>query len=188
MRVEIRKTGVRRYGVFVEREKAPDLWVNSAPGYDEWLPHDLLHFVGEAEWGMDGAVFGQLAAGGDPGLFLPADPKLVPAAVRKRKRVRRGPRPRGRRSELIVTVLEAAWKARHGHAKLHDLWEEQRAAARVEPAKLEAVMPQLDRLAEEWHALHIGESLSLEWPRPERRPRHRATSRRPHQARRSLVR
>jgi len=78
MLVRFRKTGARRYDVLVERERAPSV-IAHAPGYDDYLPHDLLHFVAEAEWGLDGAVFGQLAAGGDPGIFLPIEPELVAA-------------------------------------------------------------------------------------------------------------
>jgi hypothetical protein len=47
--VEFRKTGMRRYGVFVERETACVLVMHPAPAFDELLPHDLLHFVSEAE-------------------------------------------------------------------------------------------------------------------------------------------
>jgi hypothetical protein len=85
MRVTFRKTGLRRYGVWVERERGPALMGDPAPGFDEFLPHDLLHFVAEAEWGLDGAVFGPLAAG-DAGSFWPVDQALVRKAMRRRRR------------------------------------------------------------------------------------------------------
>ena len=116
MVVEFRKTGARRYGVFVERDTAPPVLIHPAPGFDDYLPHDLLHFVAEAEWGLDGAVFGPLAAG-DDGSFWPADQALVRKAMRRRKLRRKG-RPRGRRSELLAEVLEIAWNARRGRASL----------------------------------------------------------------------
>src|SRR5918911_1133011 len=100
MLVHFRKTGLRRYGLFVDREHAPPVAAHPAPGYDDYLPHDLLHFVAEAEWGLDGAVFGQLAAGGDPGIFLPVERALVPQWVRRRK-LRRKTHPKGRRSEVL---------------------------------------------------------------------------------------
>ena len=168
MKVSFTKTGERRYGVYVERDYAPAMIANPAPGFDEFLPHDLLHFVGEAEWGLDGAVFGQLAAGGDPGVFVPVDQDLVARMMRRRKH-RRG-RPRGHRSELIAHLLESAWKARRHRAPLPENWEERLAAARVTPERLAEVVASLDDLAERWHALRIGESLTLEWPRPDRRP------------------
>ncbi len=63
MKVTFVKKDERRYGVEVSRDRFPDLWCGSI-GYDDWLPHDLLHFVAEAEYGLDGGVFGDLAAGG----------------------------------------------------------------------------------------------------------------------------
>jgi hypothetical protein len=117
MLVHFMKTGTHRYGVFVERTSAPSVIADRAPGYDEYLPHDLLHFVAEAEWGIDGGVFGQLAAGGDPGIFLPVDEELVNKWVRKRK-LRRKPHTHGRRSEALAGLLDSAWKARrarHGY-------------------------------------------------------------------------
>lgn len=85
MMVSFIKTGLRRYGLLVQRERAPELAINPAPGYHAHLPHDMLHFVAEAEWRLDGAVFGQLAAGGDAGIFIPTDKSLIPGAMRDRK-------------------------------------------------------------------------------------------------------
>lgn len=168
MKVTFKRTGERRYGVFVQRDRAPAMVMHPAPGYDEFLPHDLLHFVAEAEWGLDGAVFGRLAAGGDAGTFWPVEPALVAKAMRRRKLARK-PKSKGRRSEVLAGLLERAWKARHGKGRLSEDWDEQLAAARVTPDRLEQVVASLDQLAERWHGLRIGESLTLEWPRPERR-------------------
>ena len=173
MVVRFVKTGARRYGVFVERESGPALFANPAPGYDDFLPHDLLHFVAEAEWGIDGGVFGQLAAGGDPGIFIPVDDRLRVEWLRKRK-LRRKQRPRGRRSEALAGVLESAWKARAGKMLLPEHWQSQLAAARAEPERLAAVVASLDKLAARWNKFHVGGALTLEWPRPETRGRSRA--------------
>jgi hypothetical protein len=166
MLVHFRKTGARRYAVLVEREHAPTL-VAQAPGYDDYLPHDLLHFVAEAEWGLDGGVFGQLAAGGDPGIFLPVERELVRTWIRRRK-LRRKARPKGRRSEL---------------RPLPEGWDDLLAAARIERERLAEVVRSLDELAERWHGLRIGEELTLEWPRPERRRLPTAQPRREKQGR-----
>ena len=48
MKVTFTKEGPRRYSVYVSRERYVDLRCGSI-GYDDWLPHDLLHFVAEAE-------------------------------------------------------------------------------------------------------------------------------------------
>jgi hypothetical protein len=183
MRVTFTKTGTRRYGVFVEREHGPDLMGNPAPGFDDFLPHDLLHFVAEAEWGLDGAVFGPLAASAFGGAFWPVDQALLRKSTRRRKKIHK--RPRGRRSELLAGILEAAWNARAGRGALPADWDERLAAARAEPADVERVVASLDELAERWHALHLGESITLEWPRPEgRRPTAAAPRRRRLAARR----
>ena len=68
MKVTFVKKGERRYAVEVHRDRYPDLWCGSI-GYDDRLPHDLLHFVAEAEFGLDGAVFGDLAMGGNARIF-----------------------------------------------------------------------------------------------------------------------
>lgn len=107
MLVHFRKSGARHYGVPVERENGPAVMVEPAPGYDDFLPHDLLNFVAEAEWGLDGGVFGQLGSGDDPELFLPVDEELVGKWVRRRK-LRRKEHPRGRRSEALAAVLDSA--------------------------------------------------------------------------------
>jgi hypothetical protein len=172
MNVTFTKTGVRRYGVHVERDRAPALWIGSAPGYDDHLPHDVLHFVAEAEFGLDSAVFGDLAAGGNARIFIPVDKTLV-AKMWRKERKHRHRLPDGRLSEQLAGVLETAWNARRGRAVLPDDWRDRLAAARVDEARVAAVMPRLDELAERWHSLHLGESLILDWPRPEGRRRHR---------------
>lgn len=175
MLVHFMKTGTHRYGVFVERTSAPSVIADPAPGSDEYLPHDLLHFVAEAEWGIDGGVFGQLAAGGDPGIFLPVDEELVNKWVRKRK-LRRKPHTHGRRSEALAGLLDSAWKARTSKAPLPEYWNVQVAAARAEPERVAAVVASLDDLADRWHKLQVGASLTLEWPRPEARGQRRASN------------
>ena len=156
--------------VLVQRERAPEVVMNPAPGYDDYLPHDMLHFVAEAEWKLDGAVFGQLAAGGDAGTFHPVDQSLIPRAMRDRKRRRRrAGKPKGRRSEVLAHILEHAWNARRGHAPLPDDWNEHLESAKVSSQRLERVLDRLDELADRWHSLRVGEQLTLEWPSPERR-------------------
>lgn len=173
--VTFRKTGERRYGVWVERAEAPDVAMNPAPGFDPFLPHDLLHFVAEAQWGIDGAVFGQLAAGGDAGTFHPVEPGVANKWKRRGERLRKESTG-GRRSELLADLLERGWHARRSPAALPRGWEEHLTAAGVDRGRFEAVVAGLDELAERWHALEVGGSLTLEWPRRERRP-HRRRSR-----------
>jgi hypothetical protein len=155
VRVTFVKTEVRRYGVLVQRDRAPDLWMYG-PGYDEDLPHDLLHFVAEAEFGLDGGVFGDVAAGGNAKIFQPVDKTLV-AKMWRQKRIHKYVLPEGRRSEELAGELEHRWRTR------------------TAPPALQA---RLDALAAQWRALPPGGELTLEWPRPEGRKRHPARDRR----------
>ena len=132
-----------RYDVYVERDRATDLFIRSAPGYDDWLPHDLLHFVAEARFGLDEGVFGHLASGGNARIFIPVDPKET-AKVWRRNRIKKVKLPDGRRSEQLATRLERGWRERT-----------------LEPD----LLAQLDALAQQWHDLPAGGELTLEWPR-----------------------
>ena len=155
MKVSFVRTGKRRYAVEVRRTCYPDLRCGSI-GYDEWLPHDLLHYVAEAEYGLDGGVFGDLAAGGNARIFAPVDKELV-AKMWRRQRIRPTRLPDGRRSEELAGQLERGWRERTLSASL---------------------LRKLDDLAARWHALQVGGSLTLEWPRPEGRRRHPSRNRR----------
>ena len=145
----------RRYSVLVEREKAPTL-VGYGPGTDSRLPHDILHFVAEVEFGLDYGIFGHLAAGMPSRIFVPLDRDEI-VKIWRRNRIKRLRVPEGRRSEELVAKVERQW---------HD--------RTLEPAFL----AKLDALAERWEALQVGQSLTLEWPRPEGRKRHQARKRR----------
>jgi hypothetical protein len=106
MKVTFVKKGVRRYAVEVSRDRYPDLWCGSI-GYDDFLPHDLLHFVAEAEFGLDGAVFGDLAAGGNARIFQSFDQELT-AKMWRKQRIRPTRLPEGRRSEQLAAEVERA--------------------------------------------------------------------------------
>ena len=138
-----------RYGVYVQRDKAPALWM-MGPGYSDDLPHDVLHFVAEVEFGLDAAIFGDLAAGGHAKLFMPVDRSLI-AKLWRQKRMHKYVLPEGRRSEELAGELERGWRSRSLDG---------------------ALLVKLDALAREWRELPVGGSITLEWPRPEGRKRH----------------
>jgi hypothetical protein len=161
MKVTFVKTGERRYAVLVGRDRYPDLACGTI-GYHDWLPHDLLHFMAEAEYGLDAGIFGDLAGGGNARIFMPlgenheVDMRRL-TKLWRRQRIRRTRLPDGRRSEELAWELERGWRAR------------------TLPPHLQR---KLDDLAARWHALQVGGSLTLEWPRPERRRRPPAAKRR----------
>ena len=140
----------RHYSVYISRDRATDLFARTAPGYDDWLPHDLLHFVAEAEFGLDDGIFGSLAAGRKVKFFIPVDPGET-VKVWRQNRIRRVRVTDGRRTEQLAAELEQGWKAQTLDRQL---------------------LATLDDLGERWHALPAGGELTLEWPRPEGRKRH----------------
>jgi hypothetical protein len=145
----------RRYTVLVERETAPTLF-GTGVGHDKEMPHDLLHFFAEVEFGLEDGIFGTLAAGRPVKLFIPLDPKTT-AKIWRQNRIKRVKIPEGRCSEELVARLERQW---------HD--------RTAEPA----LLAKLDALSRRWHALQVGQSLTLEWPRPEGRRHHPPRERR----------
>ena len=166
MRVTFTKRKAR-YDIYVSRDRATDLFMRSAPGYDEWLPHDVLHFVAETEYELADGIFGHLASGGNARIFIPVDPKET-VKIWRQNRIKKRKLPDGRRSEELAARLDRGWHARTLEPKL---------------------LAKLDALATQWHELPIGGELTLEWPGREgvrRRDRH--VRARPTTARRQRVR
>ncbi len=52
MDVTFRRTGERRYAVVVQVGDGPAQVMDPAPGFDAHVPHDLVHYVVEAELGL----------------------------------------------------------------------------------------------------------------------------------------
>ena len=144
-----------RYAVRVERDKAPTLY-GHGPNTGGELPHDILHFVAEAEFGLDYGIFGHLAAGMPTRIFVPADREEI-VKIWRRNRIKRLRVPEGRRSEELVARVERQWQKRTLTPEL---------------------LAKLDDLAERWRTLQVGDSITLEWPRPEGRKQHAPRKRR----------
>jgi hypothetical protein len=151
----------RRYSVLVERQKAPTLF-GYGPTTDSELPHDILHFLAEVEFGLDYGIFGTLAAGMPTRIFAPLDPRET-VKIWRRNRIKRLRVPEGRRSEALVSQVERGWRD-----------------GSLQPRFL----AKLDEVAADWDALQVGGSLTLDWPRPEGRKLHPPRRRRPATARR----
>lgn len=184
MKVHFIRSGERRYSMRIEREGAPVLVMDPAPGFDPDLPHDMVHFVVEAALGLKTGVFGQIAAGGDAGSFRveTADGALSAKERQRaaRKQVAKGAkliRSQGREgelSELAAFLLDIGWRSGtrpDSAAQRAALGEAERTRASLsgdERARIDAARPRVfadfDRLSKAWRALRIGEALVLEWP------------------------
>src|SRR5262249_31847708 len=122
MRVIFRRTGERRYAVVVEVPGEATQTMSPAPGFDEHIPHDLVHYVVEAALGLEAGVFGRAARGA--GTFYVAQPASN-AREQARKRRKQARREQGLRrdraneeqletSERIAYLSDIAWRRRHG--------------------------------------------------------------------------
>ncbi|HYE74205.1 MAG TPA: hypothetical protein VEF04_12785, partial [Blastocatellia bacterium] len=91
MEVQFRRTGERRYAVTIFRPGNSALEMNPAPGYDSFMPHDLLHFIVESELGLRRGIYGQIAEGGHAGTFhsVGSNHENRREAARQRKRLAR---------------------------------------------------------------------------------------------------
>jgi hypothetical protein len=142
--------------------------MNPAPGFDERMPHDLMHFVVERELGLRNAIFGQLAAGGTAGTFRAASGGAESdreAARQRRALARRGARlqQQGRAdaamSERMADVCWRAWSARAAGRKVAVT-----GAMGCSAAELHRICDVLDKTSTAWAKLSIGQALTLHWP------------------------
>lgn len=175
MKVSFKRTGARRYAVVVAAEGEPVRALDPAPGYDDDIPHDLVHYVVEAELGFINGVYGRAARGG--GTFIAiADRDLAP---RERSRSQRKQRKRDQamsahderhgaemaESERLAALCDVAWRRKHGQRP-----DPLRAAPVREPRDarwIERVVTRLDALSLAWRELSVGEALVFEWPKVE---------------------
>lgn len=184
MRIELRRTGERRYALTIHREGLPPHEL-PAPGYDRILPHDLVHLIVESELGLEHGIFGFFAAGGDAGgsphLVAGEKPRQAArrrakAARRDRGLLRRGGRADGDRSERAAYVCMYEWLRRSRdpaqraraaqmadgiRVALGGMSDDERRSFSAE--RLARVCARMDELGAAWSRLQIGESFAVEW-------------------------
>lgn len=176
-----RRTGEHRYAVEARRTSFPDVEMNPAPGYDQCIPHDMMHLVVEAKLGLTRAVFGQLASGGDAGTF-----HLSPhsqGTTRDLARLRRAVKARGEKllregrdesiqSERATFICWNEWLAR-SRSNIQTMAQQAKEVRKATPAKelrrldettLADICRHLDELSSHWSKLNIGEAMTVRWP------------------------
>lgn len=174
MHVAFKRTGARRYAVVVTGAgagAAPQA-MDPAPGYDDEIPHDLVHYVVEAELGFTYGVYGSAARGG--GTFVSTaqlDGSSRQRARDQRKQRRRDQALRARdaregsemvQSERLAGLCDVAWRRKQGQRA-----DPSRQAPVMRPedaAAVERVVARLNALAPLWRALPVGGELVFEWP------------------------
>jgi hypothetical protein len=172
MIVQFRRTGMRRYAVVVTVSGEPQRVMDPAPAYDDDIPHDLVHYVVEAELGLANGVYGRAARGG--GTFITTAARDVTPRERSRKQRQQQRRERAlgiqdarhaadmAESERLAALCDVAWRRKHGQRP---------APLRLAPvprandaATIERVASRLDSIAALWRALPVGGALVFEWP------------------------
>ena len=164
----------------------PDFEMNPAPGYDNLIPHDLMHMVVEAQLGLSRAVFGQLAAGGDAGTFhpifrdneKPREMSRVRNRVKERsQRLMREGRDDCAQSERATYICWQYWLARSRSNVLKAASQSMAQQAKdvrnlattrelgvLSQSKLAEICNHLDVLSSHWSQLEVGQSMAVRWP------------------------
>lgn len=172
MKVAFKRTGARRYAVIVTPVGEPPRALDPAPGYDDDIPHDLVHYLVEAELGLTYGVYGSAARGG--GSFIAGVDHDATARQRARDQRRQRKREQALRthdarhaaemahSERLAAVCDVAWRRRHGQRP-----DPSRLAPPLRPedaAEVERVVARLDAVAPLWRTLPIDGALVFAWP------------------------
>jgi hypothetical protein len=144
-----------------------------APGYDDDIPHDLVHYLVEAELGFTSGVFGRAAQGG--GTFVARDVEGLSARERSRQRRKQQKREGSLRaldetsaqqmatSEQLAALCDVAWRRKHGQQP--DLLRRApEMLAQHDASDIARVVERLDALAPQWRTLPIGGALEFVWP------------------------
>lgn len=185
MRVEFHRTGAKHYGIVVLRENLPILEMKKAPGFDPLMPHDLLHFLVEQEFGLHNAIFGQVASGGTAGTFLqhPAEDKNTKKDSRQRRKIKQQGKKMLKngidecaQSERATYICWQDWLAHSNNRALQNQAREMKETAqsifgqmeraereKFNSEKLAKIRNRMDEVSKRWSTLKIGESLSLKW-------------------------
>lgn len=171
MDVGFKRTGERQYAVWVRPPGREQQWMNPAPGYDDDIPHDLVHYVVEAVLGFRSGVFGRAAAGG--GTFIDArrkDENPREHARRLRKQRRRdghmGLRDDSaelRASERLAGICDVYFRRRHGQ-RPDPAREGPPPLSPVDAERVARVVAELDVLAPLWRDVPVGGELVFTWP------------------------
>jgi hypothetical protein len=165
--VTFTKVDGRRYRTTVRRDHGPALASRFGPGYHDYLPHDAVHFLVEAEARLPGGVFGRLAQG-HSNLFWPADPAQQRRQRRReaKRRITLEQQADMQRSEALASACQVLWEVRTGLRTDLPAWASERASQAAPTALLERILTRLDNFALAWHALGVDDSISLAWPVP----------------------
>lgn len=140
--------------------------------YDH-IPHDLVHYVVEAELGLTNGVYGRAAQGG--GTFISTAARDESARERARQQRKQRRREQSLRSadergenqmlasERLAALSDVMFRRRRGQRP--DLTRKApESPTREESARVDRVVARLEILAQAWSVLPVGGSLAFVWP------------------------
>jgi hypothetical protein len=128
-------------------------YMEPAPGYDARLPHDMAHFIVENELGIKGGVFGQLAAGGTAGTFIPVDVEKRRKIARRGDRIATTNQKDAQLSERLVFIASQVWQDK----------ADPTAFKEVATEDIKRVVREFEAASAIWSKLAVGESMTLVW-------------------------
>ena len=163
---------MRRYAVVVTVAGQPPRAMDPAPAYDDDIPHDVVHYVVEAELGLANGVYGRAERWA--GTFTSTAGRDVTARERARERRKQQRRERAlaaqdarntadmAQSERLAALCDVVWRRKHGqHA---DPARSAPAVPTADAADIERVVSRLDAIAPLWRTLPVGGEIVFEWP------------------------
>jgi hypothetical protein len=174
MDVTFRRTGERRYAVVVQVGDGPAQTMDPAPGFDAHIPHDLVHYVVEAELGLTRGVFGRAARGG--GTFVPVGATGQRARDQARARRRQQRREASLRhideerqddmvtSERLAAVSDLFWRRRQGQVPDASRPAPASTLSAEDAERVDRVVARLEQVAALWNELAVGGELVFTWP------------------------
>jgi hypothetical protein len=148
--------------------------MDPAPGYDEQIPHDLAHYLVEAELKLTGGLFGRTASGG--GSFRKgAEDNHDHRQQQRERRKQRKREDRLRRqdhqgnsdmarSERFAGICFLEWRRRQEQRGKVAVSLKQGSLSAEDAAVVERVLGHFDEIARLWSALPVGGSITFTWP------------------------
>jgi len=180
MYVAFRRTGTRRYAVIVSLTGQPPRAMDPAPGYDDDIPHDLVHYLVEAELGLTYGVYGSAARGG--GTFIATSERDATARERAREQRKQKRREQTLRthdgrhaaemaqSERLALLCDVTWRRKRGQRP--DPGRPAPVVGAADAADVGRVVARLDAIAPLWRELPVEGELVFEWPHVTPHQRH----------------
>lgn len=185
MIVRFKRTGTRRYAVVVSIAGEPPRAMDPAPGYDDDIPHDVVHYVVEAELGLMNGVYGRAARGAGTFIMTAEHDTSPRERARQQRKQQRRERALGAQdarhaadmaqSERLAGLCDVAWRRKHGQQP--DPSRSAPLPRAEDAAAVERVVSRLDAIAPLWRGLPVGGELVFEWPRVAPTQAHASTGR-----------